>query len=50
MVGGSLVTGRGLPLKSWLWLPLVYATMHISWGVGFLTSPRGLGQNRPAKD
>ncbi|TNY38640.1 glycosyltransferase family 2 protein [Thermomonospora catenispora] len=49
MIGGSLVTGRGLPPSSWIWLPLVYATMHISWGVGFLTSPRGLGQPSPPK-
>jgi GT2 family glycosyltransferase len=26
------------------WLPVVLATMHISWGIGFLTSPRGLGR------
>ncbi|HSN06976.1 MAG TPA: glycosyltransferase family 2 protein [Candidatus Angelobacter sp.] len=42
VVGGSVVVGRGLPSRSWLLLPLVLATMHGSWGMGFLTSPRGL--------
>ena len=28
--------------KSMLWLPAVLATMHICWGLGFLTSRRGL--------
>ncbi|MBC6464741.1 glycosyltransferase family 2 protein [Actinomadura alba] len=41
---GALATGRGLPLSAWLRLPLVYATMHVSWGLGFLTSPPRLGQ------
>lgn len=40
--GGSVVVGRGLPRRSRLLLPLVLATMHGSWGTGFLTSPRGL--------
>ncbi len=31
------LTGRAVS-----WLPAVLATMHISWGVGFLTSPRRL--------
>ncbi len=34
----SLLTGSGLPRRSRLWLPAVYATMHGSWGAGFLTS------------
>lgn len=42
VVGGAVVTGRGLPLRAKLWLPLVFATMHGSWGVGFLLSPRAL--------
>lgn len=33
---GSLLTGRGLPARAKLWLPVVYATMHLSWGAGFL--------------
>ena len=39
---GSAVAGRGLRVGPWLRLPLVFATMHGAWGVGFLTSPRGL--------
>jgi glycosyltransferase involved in cell wall biosynthesis len=39
---GSAVAGRGLPPRSRAWLPLVLATMHGAWGVGFLTSPRAL--------
>lgn len=49
MVAGAAVEGRGLRLAAWARLPLVFATMHISWGVGFLTSPPGLGQPSPAK-
>ncbi|HEX6470456.1 MAG TPA: glycosyltransferase family 2 protein [Streptosporangiaceae bacterium] len=47
MVAGAALTGRGLPPSAWVRLPFVYATMHLSWGCGFLTSPRGLGQARP---
>lgn len=43
---GSAVTGRRLPPSSLVWLPLVYATMHIAWGWGFLTSPRSLRRPR----
>ena len=42
IVGGSLVTGRGLPLRIGRWLPVVYATMHAAWGIGFLISRRSL--------
>ena len=42
----SVVTGRGLPARVRLRLPLVFATMHHSWGWGFLTSPRHLGRGR----
>jgi glycosyltransferase involved in cell wall biosynthesis len=42
ILAGSVATGRGLSPKSWLVLPAVYATMHGSWAVGFLTSPRSL--------
>lgn len=44
VIAGSVPTGRGLPSAAWVRLPLVYATMHISWGLGFLTSPPRLGQ------
>ena len=33
----SAVEGRGLAAKARAWLPVVVATMHLSWGVGFLT-------------
>jgi hypothetical protein len=44
IVAGAVVEGRGLPFGAWVRLPLVFATMHITWGLGFLTSPPGLGQ------
>jgi glycosyltransferase involved in cell wall biosynthesis len=47
IVAGSALTGGGLPAGARLWLPVVYATMHCSWGWGFLTSPRKLA--RPPK-
>lgn len=46
VLGGSAVTGRGLPASAWVRLPLVYATMHLSWGTGFLLSPPSLGRSR----
>jgi glycosyltransferase involved in cell wall biosynthesis len=46
IIAGSVPTGKGLPTAAWLRLPLVYATMHISWGVGFLVSPPSLGRSR----
>ncbi len=39
---GSALVGRGLPLRSRALLPVVLATMHGAWGIGFLTSPRSL--------
>jgi succinoglycan biosynthesis protein ExoA len=42
---GSLVEGRGLSWRARLWLPVVIATMHLTWGWGFLTSPRSLGEH-----
>ncbi|MER5648620.1 ExoA family glycosyltransferase [Streptosporangium sp. NPDC002524] len=44
ILAGSAVTGSGLPAPALLRLPLVYVTMHMSWGWGFLTSPRKLGK------
>ncbi len=41
---GSAMEGRYLPWKALFWLPLICATMHIFWGIGFLV---GL-QERPA--
>jgi succinoglycan biosynthesis protein ExoA len=37
---GSAMEGRYLPLRAWVWLPLVCATMHMSWGTGFLLGLR----------
>jgi succinoglycan biosynthesis protein ExoA len=37
---GGIVIGKSTREK--LTLPLVLATMHMSWGLGFLTSPSGL--------
>ncbi|KKD08563.1 glycosyltransferase family 2 protein [Streptomyces sp. WM6386] len=41
---GSLPAGRGLSLKARLQIPVALATMHMSWGYGFLTSPRSLAR------
>ncbi|MBM7790729.1 glycosyltransferase involved in cell wall biosynthesis [Tenggerimyces flavus] len=45
IVLGSLVESRGLNWRARLWLPVVIATMHLTWGWGFLTSPRSLGEH-----
>jgi glycosyltransferase involved in cell wall biosynthesis len=37
---GSFVIGKGLKEK--VTLPAILATMHFSWGIGFITSPRDL--------
>jgi hypothetical protein len=44
----AAVTARGLPARAWPLLPCVYATMHLSWGAGFLTSPRRLAGAAPS--
>jgi succinoglycan biosynthesis protein ExoA len=36
----GVLTGSGLPLGAKAHLPAIYATMHGSWGAGFLTSLR----------
>jgi len=38
LVVGTVVEGGSLPWRSRLALPVVYAAMHWSWGLGFLTS------------
>jgi len=45
---GALVIRRGLSWKATAALPLVLATMHGSWGLGFLTSPRSIVPRAPA--
>ena len=37
---GAIVIGKDLREKAML--PAILATMHFSWGIGFITSPRGL--------
>ncbi|MDR6980341.1 glycosyltransferase involved in cell wall biosynthesis [Streptomyces sp. 3330] len=44
IVAGSLPAGKGLPLKARLLIPVALATMHMSWGFGFLTSPKALAR------
>lgn len=44
ILAASAITGSGLSASARARLPLVYATMHMSWGWGFLTSPRRLGK------
>jgi glycosyltransferase involved in cell wall biosynthesis len=44
ITAGSLPAGRGLPLAERARIPLALATMHLSWGWGFLTSPRRLAR------
>lgn len=43
IAGGSVSHARGEGARATARLAVVYATMHASWGAGFLTSPRGLG-------
>ena len=43
VLAASAVTGRRLPPGVRWQLPLVFATMHGAWAVGFLTSPTDLG-------
>jgi succinoglycan biosynthesis protein ExoA len=45
VVAGSVVVGRGLPLRARLFLPVVLVTMHMAWGAGFLSSWRGSAEN-----
>ena len=44
-LAASAFVGRRLGLGEAVRLPLVFATMHLCWGWGFLTSPRGLGRS-----
>jgi succinoglycan biosynthesis protein ExoA len=55
VIGVCVVTARAgtdarLSGRAVAWLPVVLATMHISWGVGFLTSPRRLLRASSAQD
>ncbi|RLU94815.1 glycosyl transferase family 2 [Streptomyces griseocarneus] len=44
IAAGSVPAGRGLPLKARAQIPVALATMHMSWGFGFLTSPKSLAR------
>jgi glycosyltransferase involved in cell wall biosynthesis len=44
IAAGSVPAGKGLPVKARLRVPVALATMHMSWGWGFLTSPRSLAR------
>lgn len=44
IAAGSLPAGRGLPAAVRARIPVALATMHMSWGWGFLTSPRKLAR------
>jgi succinoglycan biosynthesis protein ExoA len=48
----TALAARQLPLRVASRLPLVLATMHMTWGVGFMTSPRSLvpAAGRPLRD
>jgi glycosyltransferase involved in cell wall biosynthesis len=46
VLAGSVLAGRGLGWRAKLWLPVVVTTMHMSWGLGFLLSPRSLAPRR----
>nr|WP_275936275.1 glycosyltransferase family 2 protein [Sinosporangium album] len=46
VLAGTVLTGRGLPTGALARLPVVYMTMHMSWGWGFLTSPPRLSRPR----
>lgn len=48
VLAGSAVVGGDLPPRAQAWLPVVLATMHGSWGVGFLSSSRSLRAPVPA--
>jgi hypothetical protein len=42
IVGGGIVIGAELGWPARVRVPLVLGAMHLSWGIGFLTSPRRL--------
>jgi hypothetical protein len=40
----TVLAARSLTGRALAWLPVVLATMHTCWGIGFLTSPRHLAR------
>lgn len=45
VVAGSALVSRGLAWQVRLRVPLAMVVMHLSWGAGFLSSPRRLARN-----
>jgi hypothetical protein len=45
----TMPAARELPRRALAWLPAALITMHLSWGAGFLASPRGLAGPPPAE-
>ena len=45
---GSQLIAPGADRRERAWLPLVVATMHMTWGAGFLVPLRRLGRHSPA--
>jgi hypothetical protein len=42
IVIGGIAVGTGLAWRARLLVPVALGTMHLNWGVGFLTSPARL--------
>ena len=49
VTGAAAALARRLPLRARAQVPLVLTTMHMTWGLGFLTSPRKLARPNGAK-
>ncbi|WP_051426662.1 glycosyltransferase family 2 protein [Jiangella gansuensis] len=50
VTGAALLAGRGLPAGARLRLPAVLATMHLTWGAGFIAGSRDAARSRRAPD
>jgi succinoglycan biosynthesis protein ExoA len=48
VTGAAMLLARGLQPLERARVPVVLATMHMTWGLGFLTSPRKLGRPKRA--
>jgi hypothetical protein len=48
VVVGSQAIAGGADRRERAWLPVVVATMHMTWGAGFLVPLRRLGRHSPA--
>jgi len=46
--GGEIVVGTGLDVRGRVLVPVALGVMHLSWGVGFLTSPKHLKRHAEA--